>query len=109
MGHQFWVTAMHYRLPMTENAFWFTIARRPSASLNPSPTSVQLTTTTANITPGAAATHGALTSVSRPEAIMLPQDGVGGWTPSPKNDNPASISIAFPTPRAAVTTTGVRA
>src|SRR5437879_10680324 len=59
--------------------------------------------------PGAAATQGALTSVSRPDAIMLPHDGVGGWTPTPRNDKLASSVIAFPRPSAAETITGVRA
>src|SRR5216117_2650439 len=59
--------------------------------------------------PGAAATHGAFTSVSLPDAIMLPQDGVGGWTPRPRNDRPASSMIALPIPSAAATMTGVSA
>src|SRR5437773_1258629 len=59
--------------------------------------------------PGAAATQGALTRVSRPDAIMLPHDGVGGCTPSPRNDRPASSMIAFPTASAVATITGVSA
>src|SRR5207302_1754972 len=55
-----------------------------SASRSASPSSVQATTTRTSAKPGVVATQGALTSVSRPEAIMLPQDGVGGWTPRPR-------------------------
>src|SRR2546430_3228034 len=64
--------------------------RRPigsKASWSASPSNVHATTTRTSATPGAAATHGALTSVSRPDAIMLPHDGVGGWTPTPRNDS----------------------
>ena len=35
------------------------------------------TTTSTSARPGAVATHGALTRVSRPEAIMLPHEAVG--------------------------------
>src|SRR3546814_4308432 len=31
---------------------------------------------------------------SRPSAIIKPQDGSGGWTPSPRNDREASRRIA---------------
>src|SRR6059036_4375304 len=40
---------------------------------------------------------------------MLPHDGVGGWTPTPRNDKLASSVIAFPRPSAAETITGVSA
>src|SRR3989441_5142101 len=65
-------TARHGRIP----AGW-------SASCTASPSRVHATTTSTSATPGAVATQGALTSVSRPEAIMLPHDGVGGCTPRP--------------------------
>src|SRR5205809_79787 len=80
-----------------------------SASCSASPSRVQATTTSTRAMPGAAATHGAFTSVSLPDAIMLPQDGVGGWTPRPRNDRPASSMIALPIPSAAATMTGVSA
>src|SRR5207247_1976963 len=80
-----------------------------SASCTASPSSVHATTTSTSATPGAVATQGALTSVSRPEAIMLPHDGVGGCTPRPRNERPASSMIALPTPSAAATMTGVSA
>jgi len=44
---------------------------------------------------------------SRPDAIMLPQEGAGGCTPRPRNERPASSRIAFPTPSAAATITEV--
>src|SRR5207244_10778309 len=80
-----------------------------SASRTASPSSVHATTTSTSATPGAVATQCALTSVSRPEAIMLPHDGVGGCTPRPRNERLASSMIALPTPSAAATMTGVSA
>ena len=32
-----------------------------------------------------------------PSAIMIPQDGSGGWTPAPRNDSAASSRIALAT------------
>src|SRR6266699_5399034 len=85
------------------------LASRLYASRTASPSSVHATTTSTSATPGAVATQGALTTTSRPEAIMLPHDGVGGWTPRPRNERPASSMIALPTPSAAATLTGVSA
>ncbi len=51
---------------------------RYSRSLTASPSSVAANTTSTNAMPGAVATHGAFTSVSRPDAIKLPHEGVGG-------------------------------
>src|SRR5687767_15518132 len=40
---------------------------------------------------------------------MLPQDGVGGWTPSPRYERADSVSTAWATPRLAETTVTGRA
>ena len=80
-----------------------------TATCSASPSSVHATTTSTSATPGAIATHGALTSASRPDAIIPPHDGAGGCTPSPRNESPASSVIALPTPSAAAAITGVSA
>ena len=41
-----------------------------------------------------------------PSRIMLPQDAFGGWTPTPKNDNPASPTITLAVPKLASTING---
>jgi hypothetical protein len=56
--------------------------------------------------PGASANHGAVVSVVCDVRSMLPQDGVGSWMPSPRNDSADSVSIAPPTPNVAATITG---
>src|SRR5690606_22566417 len=63
-------------------------ARRAGSkrSRTASPSSVAATTTSTSAIPGAVATHGAFTSVSRPEAMRLPHEGAGGCTPSPRNE-----------------------
>src|SRR3546814_18714367 len=43
---------------------------------------------------------------SRPSAIIKPQDGRGGWTPSPRNDREASRRIACAISRVVTTISG---
>ena len=38
--------------------------------------------------------------------IMLPQLAMGGWTPRPRNERPASIRMAVATMNVALTTNG---
>ena len=38
--------------------------------------------------------QGAIWKKVRPWAMMLPQLGISGGTPAPRNDRPASISMA---------------
>src|SRR5690606_7989686 len=69
----------------------------PVASWSASPTRFTATTVSTMATPGARLIHGAVTSSERDQKIMPPQEGVGGWTPSPRKDSPASSRITSPT------------
>src|SRR5205085_5796400 len=70
-------------------------ARRGSRrSRSPSPKRLTHSTTSASAAPGAKIVHGARLRNSRLCAIMLPQVGISGGVPAPRNDSPASIRIA---------------
>src|SRR5205085_11986563 len=70
-------------------------ARRGSRrSRSPSPNKLTESTTSASAAPGAKIVHGARLRNSRLCAIMLPQVGISGGVPAPRNDRPASIRIA---------------
>src|SRR5262249_1969896 len=70
-------------------------ARRGSRrSRKPSPNRLTESTTRASATPGAKIVHGARPRKSRLWAIMLPQVGMSGGVPAPRNDSAASIKIA---------------
>ena len=45
--------------------------------------------------PGMVVMWGAISRKSRPVATIRPQEAVGGWTPSPRNDSAASTRMAF--------------
>src|SRR5690606_17384527 len=81
-------------------------SRGSRASRRPSPSRLKASTVTTIVSPGNVATHHALSSVSRPSATMFPQVGVGGATPSPRKERPASRTIVFPIPSVAATMTG---
>ena len=65
-----------------------------SASRKPSPTRLNDSTTRKIARPGHIAIHGALVRKRWAALSMLPQDGAGGYWPSPKNDSAASAMIA---------------
>ena len=58
--------------------------------------------------PGNVEIHQAFSKSLRPSATIEPQEGVGGWRPNPKKDNPASRTITFPMPSVAATITGAK-
>ena len=45
--------------------------------------------------PGTIASHGAVAMRDWPSAIIVPHDGLGGCTPAPRNDSPASVRMLF--------------
>src|SRR5205823_9959317 len=81
-------------------------ARGSRKSRTASPTRLSASTTTKMARPGSSATCGLSTTNWRPVASMLPQSAVGGWVPSPRNDNPAVANIFTPTSRLNATSTG---
>src|SRR5262249_28112523 len=60
-----------------------TFARGSSASRKPSPKMFSESTVSTIAAPGATVSHGAVVIRSWPSAIIVPQDGFGGWTPAP--------------------------
>ena len=48
------------------------------------------------MTPGIRAANGALRMTSRAVESMAPHSGLGGWTPSPRNDSDEAVNIAVP-------------
>src|ERR1043165_3583646 len=77
-------------------------------SRRPSPMKLKASTVSAIAMPGKIKACGATANVerSRASSIITPQDGAGGGTPSPRNDNDASESTAPAMPRLACTITG---
>src|SRR5436190_5523900 len=57
-------------------------------------------------TPDSVSTQGARWKYSRPSAMIVPSDGLGGCTPSPMKLNPASMTIPKATPSANWTKSG---
>src|SRR5829696_8410362 len=83
------------------------LARGSNRSRRPSPRKLIEMMTRKIIEPGGNQSHGIDSSAESDWASesMLPQDGVGGWTPMPRNDSDASTRIAFATPNVAATRT----
>jgi hypothetical protein len=54
--------------------------------------------------PGNVEIHQAESRYSRPSCTMPPQEGVGGWIPSPRNDSVASSTMDRASSRVAMTT-----
>src|SRR5579885_2056146 len=82
--------------------------RGSSASRSPSPTKLMHSTASTIANPGGSHSHGRDSSTVTDCAAfsMLPHDAVGGCTPSPKNERPASVRIAVATPKVDETTIG---
>jgi hypothetical protein len=53
-------------------------------------------------------TQGACSSSRRPMASMIPQDGIGGWVPHPRNEWAASVRMAKKTQKEHSTSRGAR-
>src|SRR5690606_13296713 len=81
-------------------------ARGSRASRSPSPTRLKASTVITIARPGKVATLQAPIRLARPTETMYPQEGEGGWTPSPRKERPASSTIVLPIPRVAATITG---
>src|SRR6267142_1704187 len=64
-------------------------SRRPSASM------LKPSTASRIASPGNTTTHGACSMKPRPSESISPSDGVGGRTPTPRNDSAASTRIAI--------------
>ena len=71
------------------------MARGSSASRTPSPNTFSDRTVSTSISPGTIVRCGAVAIRSTPSSIIVPQDGLGGRTPAPRNDSAASSSTAF--------------
>src|SRR5690606_22304563 len=82
------------------------LSRGSSASRSPSPTRLKASTVTTIARPGNVASHHAPNSTSLPSATILPHEGAGSGTPSPRNESPASSTIVLPMPSVAATMTG---
>ncbi len=80
--------------------------RGSTASRRPSPRKLTASTVTKMHRPGGIASHGAVPSHGVAVFSKLPQVGVGGCTPKPKNDNADSSRIDRPTARVAETAMG---
>src|SRR5690606_33292998 len=72
--------------------------RGSRASRSTSPMKLKAITTIAMAAPGKTLIHQAVVRYDCPSAIIWPHDGVGGWTPRPRNESVASPMIAPPTP-----------
>src|SRR6185503_17643266 len=69
----------------------------------PSPSMLTASTSTESAMPGITITQGSNSRCWRPSAIIRPQEGSGGCTPSPRNDSAASSRIACATSNVATT------
>src|SRR5438874_10229231 len=68
-------------------------ARGSSASRTPSPNTLMLRTPSTSMMPGTSTRWMAAGMSLIPSEIMVPHDGLGGWTPAPRYDRPASSKI----------------
>ena len=68
--------------------------RGSSVSRKPSPTRLIASTVMASSRPGKKMIQGAIWKNVRPSAMTLPQLGISGGVPAPRNDRPASVRIA---------------
>src|SRR5207249_1725698 len=68
-------------------------SRGSRISRRPSPKRLKPSTASVMAPPGASASHGSSSMKLRASLSMLPHDGAGGWTPSPRNDRAASIMM----------------
>src|SRR5207244_6426547 len=71
------------------------LLRGSSESRSPSPSRFRLRTATKIAAPAESEYQGVWVRYLRPVSSMEPQDGVGGWTPSPRNESAASVRVAF--------------
>src|SRR5207253_24988 len=69
--------------------------RGEGAGVRAAPRRLKPSTETTIARPGMVATWGATRRTSRPVDTMRPHEGVGGCTPSPRNDSAASTRTAF--------------
>src|ERR671917_406811 len=76
------------------------------ARRKPSPMKLNASTVTKIAKPGAKAIQGATSRYWDPVRSIEPQLGVGGWTPTPRNDRDASVTIAVATSSVAWTMIG---
>src|SRR5690606_26091369 len=70
---------------------------RPSGAVTsrrPSPSRLIDSTRRKSATPGIVISQALKNMNSRPSEIISPQDGIGGWTPSPRNESAASRMMA---------------
>src|SRR5437588_96520 len=72
-----------------------TFARGSSASRRPSLKTFSDNTVSTIAMPGMIASHGAVAMRSWPSAISVPQDALGGCTPAPRKERPASVRMLF--------------
>jgi len=77
--------------------------RGSSRFRRPSPSRLKLNANTTTNIPGTIDVCGATLIYSRPSDSRLPQLGVGGWTPKPRNPKADSRITAWAIPRAAIT------
>ena len=66
-----------------------------SASRRPSPKTFSESTVSRIIVPGMIVSSGALVSRSKPVAIIVPQEELGGCTPTPRKESAASSSMSL--------------
>src|SRR5262245_55420324 len=64
-----------------------------NASRSPSPSRLNAITDPKTSAPGNRDTHQADRKYSRPSATRFPHDAVGGWTPKPRYERPASVRM----------------
>src|SRR5207244_843951 len=79
-----------------------------STSLIPSPKRLKASVAAKMLSPGSSARYGACWMYDCASESIVPQDGVGGWTPSPRNESSASPRMAMGTLAVAWTRTGVK-
>src|SRR5262249_17415640 len=71
--------------------------RGSTMSRTPSPRRLKQNTAIIRATPGKSAIHHSPETMNAaPSATMIPHSAVGGRTPSPMNDSPAALRIAYP-------------
>src|SRR5437899_7535683 len=80
--------------------------RGSSASRSPSPSRLRLRTARKIAAPAENEYHGVWVRYFRPVSSMEPHDGVGGWTPSPRNESAASVRMALAKATEACTNNG---
>src|ERR1700722_17143609 len=107
--HRFGLAAeRHPQIGQAENRVCHRTCHRrrsaPNRSRSPSPSRLMPSTSANSAIPGVTITHGLKNMYSLASAIISPQLGKGGGTPSPRNDSDASSRIASAISRVATTT-----